>query len=152
MKSHTTTRNAGAHPWQRVVSASDHGTTGRRLTLVCGHVLYRSKSRPIPQRVRCTVCRPSGTPIDATGPDLTMAGQKREDALQLAVAVARLDARRDPLDNARWVYYAKETESTWSITTESMIKLGAMPDTEEAYDEWASSDNTGIERDSRRRW
>jgi hypothetical protein len=73
-------------------------------------------------------------------------------ALQLAVAVARLDARRDPLDNARWVYYAKETQSTWSITTASMIKLGAMPGTEEAYDEWASSDITGIDRGKGRRW
>lgn len=81
-----------------------------------------------------------------------MAGQKREDALQLAVAVARLDARRDPLDDTRWLFYAKETQSTWSITTASMIKLGAMPATEEAYDEWASSDNTGIERGNGRRW
>ena len=152
MKSHTTTRNAGAHPWPEVVSASDHGTVGRRLTLVCGHVLYRSKSRPIPRRVRCTMCRSSSTPIDATGPDLTMAGQKREDALQLAVAVARLDARRDPLDDTRWLYYAEETQSTWSITTASMITLGAMPNTEEAYDEWASSDKTGIERGNGRRW
>jgi spore germination cell wall hydrolase CwlJ-like protein len=81
-----------------------------------------------------------------------MVGKKRDDALQLAAAVDRLNARRDPLDDARWIYFAKETQSLWSVTTESMIAFGAMPNTEDAYNKWAEADSTSIERDSRRRW
>ena len=89
---------------------------------------------------------------ESTGLPLTMTGEKRDDALALAAAVDRLDARRDPLDDKRWVYFAEETRSAWSVTAESLIKLGSMANTDDAYHEWASSDDAGIERASGRRW
>jgi hypothetical protein len=98
------------------------------------------------------MCQPAARPPESTRLAPTMVGKKRDDALLLAAAVDRLNARRDPLDETRWLYFAMETQSLWSVTSESMIAFGAMPDTEDAYNEWAESDSTSHERESPRRW
>lgn len=82
---------------------------------------------------------------------MAMTGEQNYDVL-LTSAVSRLHARRDPLDKTRWVYFAKESESTWSVTTEAMLQLGLMPETAEAYYKWAQADETAIERGNGRRW
>lgn len=76
---------------------------------------------------------------------------KKERALAMSVALAYLDsAKRDPYDDARWVYFAEETNSWWSVTSDSLVALGSCdPLNEEAYNNWAEADNTAEERGKR---
>lgn len=65
---------------------------------------------------------------------------KKETALALAIAIEKVGAHRDRLDKSRWVYYAHETCSFWSVTESNLLKLADMD-----YDTWAEQDNTANE-------
>jgi hypothetical protein len=78
--------------------------------------------------------------------------------LALAVAIKALNAKRDPFDDTRWVYFAEETSSWWSVTSESLLRLVEISDRTDlskegaegaAYAEWAETDETAVERGRR---
>jgi hypothetical protein len=75
----------------------------------------------------------------------------KDDKLSAAVAIEALRASRDPYDSARFVYFADETSSYWSVTYESLVALGNALDARgekseaDVIVEWAEGDTSGAE-------
>ena len=79
----------------------------------------------------------------------------KERKLRIAEAVESLDAQRDPNNPERWVYFADETGTFWSVTPEALLEYTTIrdrlvaehgrADNEDVYDTWAESDKTSKE-------
>ena len=70
---------------------------------------------------------------------------KQQKAFALSAGIARLNAQRDLANPGRWKYFAEETRSWWSVTEAALTELGALPDTQAAYEKWAEEDGDAVD-------
>lgn len=73
---------------------------------------------------------------------------KQDRALAIAAALEYLKpmrVKRDPDDNGRWVYFAEETDSWWSVSSDALVALGSTKLTKAAYEKWAEEDEDAVE-------
>lgn len=72
---------------------------------------------------------------------------KNQRQTDLERGIERLSAEPDPQQPGRWIYFAEETRSWWSVSEEAVVLMG---DVDADYNTWAEQDDSAVECGKRR--